>query len=120
MEEDLAKGEAVFKEDMVNEEGVSISATDCGCRLSTRKLKRVGIVTRKIQWCNVETMDNGKYVTHCGRSNKMTLKEREVCKFKKKGKARICDVFLLSFALFALQTSHSFCGSVGKRDASLI
>ena len=44
------------KDDMVNEEGVSSSATDCQRRLSTRKLKRVGIATQKVQWSNVETV----------------------------------------------------------------
>ena len=47
---------AESKEDMVNEEGVSSSATDCQRRLSTRKFKRVEIVARKVEWCNVETI----------------------------------------------------------------
>ena len=59
MEEGYAKGAAaVSKEDLVTEEGVSSSATDCQRRLSTRKLKRVGILTRKVSWCNVEIMIN--------------------------------------------------------------
>ena len=44
------------KEDMVNEEGVTSSATNCPRRLSTRELKRAGILTRKVEWCNVETI----------------------------------------------------------------